>query len=465
MEMAEVDRKSDGKTAATGKGSSAGATARRRSRGRVLGKRRDTRSKPQSDEEEEADLEEEEKQEPKPASVQRVWTSADFEKSEGFLKFIGKTAEEYAASKAAFASRPRRIETAEEWEARVRKNIEEQNKAYEEMMRSQDEDESNWDYIAYRNSWNDTWSGSRGSFEDATRIPAMRFTHKPALGYYSASALDTLQIFSVKVAATSGGLQWPLDVFGIVSIRDSVDRNRNVVFHRTRDNCQTLTEQERNLVLVGPTRAVVLSMPDPLIIDVELKVKGTTESEDKRLSLLAVPLLCADKYYSHVLKSGSYTSKLSTVEFRLGYIAASVEATISVRVIRGSWPDGFHGQFAACTTGARFRHLARGDKLAGIQHEKIVLLDSSGDQNVVTVSGDGMIELSRRVVSVEKVGKLKVFVKAWEYDNNAIERVKVFTPLDAGLSNGELDIGFCQLEVSVAWSLISENPVLAKSVL
>ncbi|EAZ05549.1 hypothetical protein OsI_27764 [Oryza sativa Indica Group] len=292
----------------------------------------------------------------------------------------------------------------------------------------------------------------------AARIPAMRFTHKPALGYYSASALDTLQIFSVKVAATSRGLQWPLDVFGIVSIRDSVDRNRNVVFHRTRDNCQTLTEQERNLVLVGPTRAVVLSMPDPLIIDVELKVKGTTESEDKRLSLLAVPLLCADKYYSHVLKSGSYTSKLSTVEFRLGYIAASVEATISVRVIRGSWPDGFHGQFAACTTGARFRHLARGDKLAGIQHEKIVLLDSSGDQNVVTVSGDGMIELSRRVVSVEKVGKLKVFVKAWEYDNNAIERVKVFTPLDAGLSNGELDIGFCQLEVSVAWSLISENP-------
>ena len=56
----------------------------------------------------------------------------------------------------------------------------------------------------------------------AARIPAMRFTHKPALGYYSASALDTLQIFSVKVAATSRGLQWPLDVFGIVSIIDSV---------------------------------------------------------------------------------------------------------------------------------------------------------------------------------------------------------------------------------------------------
>lgn len=170
MEMAEVDRKSDGKTAATGKGSSSGATARRRSRGRVLGKRR-LQADDDEDEEEEAELEEEEeRQDPKPASVQRVWTSADFEKSEGFLRFIGKTAEEYAASKAAFASRPRRIETGEEWEARVRKNIEEQDKAYEEMMRSQDEDESNWDYIAYRNSWNDTWSGSRGSFEDASEF-------------------------------------------------------------------------------------------------------------------------------------------------------------------------------------------------------------------------------------------------------------------------------------------------------
>jgi len=220
-------------------------------------------------------------------------------------------------------------------------------------------------------------------------------------------------------------------------------------------------------VLVGPTRAVVLSMPDPLIIDVEMKVKGTTESEDKRLSLLAVPLLCAGKYYSHVLKSGSYTSKLSTLEFRLGYIVSSVEATISVRVIRGSWPDGFHGQFAAYTTGVRFRHLASEDILAGIELEKIVLLDSRGDQNVVTVSGDGTIELSRRVVSVEKVGKLKVLVRAWELvdHNNVVEQVKVFTPLEAGLSNGELDIGFCLLEVSVAWSLISENPVLAKSVL
>ncbi|KAF0924510.1 hypothetical protein E2562_010157 [Oryza meyeriana var. granulata] len=180
----------------------------------------------------------------------------------------------------------------------------------------------------------------------------MRFTHKSALDW-RAGTLDTLQVFSVKVAATSGGLQWPLDVFGMVSMRDSVDRNRNVVFHRTRDNCQTLTEQ----------------------------------------------------------------------------------ATISVRVICGSWPDGFCGQFAAFTTGVRFKHLAREGNIASIEHEKIVLLDSRGEK--VVVSGDGKIELSRRVVSVEKIGELKVSVKAWEVDSNVVEKVKVFTPLEAGLSNGE----------------------------
>ena len=91
---------------------------------------------------------------------------ADIDKGEGFLRSIGKTAEEYAVSK---ASRPRRrMETAEEWEARVRKNVEEQNKAYEETMRSQDEDESNLEAIQYRKFWNDVHSAHHGSFQDAS---------------------------------------------------------------------------------------------------------------------------------------------------------------------------------------------------------------------------------------------------------------------------------------------------------
>jgi hypothetical protein len=54
---------------------------------------------------------------------------------------------------------------------------------------------------------------------------------------------DTIQIFSIKVEAIRGGLQWPLDVYGMVAARDVVDHNRNIIFHRERDNCQRITEE------------------------------------------------------------------------------------------------------------------------------------------------------------------------------------------------------------------------------
>jgi hypothetical protein len=54
---------------------------------------------------------------------------------------------------------------------------------------------------------------------------------------------DTLQVYSVKLAATRGSLQLPLDVFGMVAVRDPVDHNRNIIFQRNRDECQTLTEK------------------------------------------------------------------------------------------------------------------------------------------------------------------------------------------------------------------------------
>jgi hypothetical protein len=51
---------------------------------------------------------------------------------------------------------------------------------------------------------------------------------------------DAVVVFSVKVSKLREDLQWPLDVYGVVAARDSVDRNRNLLFNRTRDNCQRL---------------------------------------------------------------------------------------------------------------------------------------------------------------------------------------------------------------------------------
>ncbi|OEL27243.1 hypothetical protein BAE44_0011739 [Dichanthelium oligosanthes] len=175
--------------------------------------------------------------------------------------------------------------------------------------------------------------------------------------------MDTLQVFSVKMAEIHGGLQWSLLVFGTVALRDSVDHNRNVIFDHDRDNYQTLTEkQDPCLVLTGPVHGVVLC--GCVVLQVSLNVRGTTESEDKEISLLAIQFRSDSMPSNSILINKHYSSRLTTLEFALDHIVYSVEATISVEIIHGWWPDGFHGHFAART--------ARIDK-------EVVLLDSRGE--------------------------------------------------------------------------------------
>lgn len=337
-----------------------------------------------------------------------------------------------------------------EAEARL---VAEARASWDRKARGEEEDEEEHDpemtldYYAYqakkfRNTWNILYFGYFGRFEDTTRIPPMRFTEKPPDS--PAYPRTTLQVFSIKVAGIEGGLQWPLHVFGKVALRDAVDHNRNMVFDRTRDNCQILTKEVPNLKLTGPSRAVLLV--DPVTIEADLKVKGRTESEDKHLSFLAVPFLITIPLES-CLRTRDFTSKLSTLRFALAIVVLSVEATISVRVRGGSWPDGLRAQFAAHTV--------------SIGREEVVLLDSGDDK--LPVSDDGTITLGRRVASVEVSGELNVSVKAWQGGEVFTHRERGFKPKEAGWSYGTLDVGFCQMDVSVAWSLLSsygENEAL-----
>lgn len=73
----------------------------------------------------------------------------------------------------------------------------------------------------------------------------MRHTDDP--GAIHAKCRDAVQVYSVEVKQIKCGLQWPIEVFGHVAVRDSIDRKRNLVFNRGRDDCQTLTAQVINL--------------------------------------------------------------------------------------------------------------------------------------------------------------------------------------------------------------------------
>ncbi|TVU37804.1 hypothetical protein EJB05_11140 [Eragrostis curvula] len=294
--------------------------------------------------------------------------------------------------------------------------------------------------IEFRQTWKSKWHGLYGRFEDVTLILPMRYTyqHAPPL----ARPCNSLQVYSAKVAAIRGTFQCPLHVFGMVAIRDSVDRNRNLVFYRRRENCQTLTEKDPHLVLTGPTRTVVVTDPasDPVIIEFDLKVKGAAESDDRYLSYLAVPLTCSSGYGS---SSFEYISKHSTLELTVGEVGSAVEATIFIQVVAGSWPVGFHGQFAASNPST--------------DHRKVVLLDF-GDHKVSAIDKHGYVILSRQVFSVEVCEELKVSVEAWKDGCKVVEEEVVFTPEKAGRSYGDLCLGSCKLEVLVAWSLVLPEP-------
>ncbi|KAF7100353.1 hypothetical protein CFC21_101880 [Triticum aestivum] len=221
----------------------------------------------------------------------------------------------------------------------------------------------------------------------------MRYVN-PASGC-SAKAMDTLQIMSVKVAAINGGLHWPL--------------------------------QDCYLALSGPSRAIVVSY-DPTYVEVSLKVKGAIESEDKDLSALIVV------FRAGACPQNVYPSRLSTLEMNFDHIYQSVEATVFIRIIGGSWPDGFRGVFSAASS--------RDDTL------QVKLLEFEDGR--LPADSNGVIALTRRVVSVALQRNLKVSVMAFPRNvGYAAETSEaVLQPHRAGVSppGVNLCVGSCSME-------------------
>jgi hypothetical protein len=131
---------------------------------------------------------------------------------------------------------------------------------------------------------------------------------------------------------------------------------------------------------------------NPVTFEVDLKVKGETEAEDKVLSLKIFEYDRPAAYGSNAyVTRNCCSSKRSTLGFKLATLLDTVEATVvSAKVVGGSWLDHFRGR-VVCRT-------------ASASKEDIVLLDSRDGRMPITA--DGEIELSRSVVSVELTGQL-----------------------------------------------------------
>ncbi|TVU39109.1 hypothetical protein EJB05_12514, partial [Eragrostis curvula] len=250
---------------------------------------------------------------------------------------------------------------------------------------------------------------------------------------------DTAQVFSVSVKGIKPefGFQWPIEVYGFVAVRDNLDFRRNIIFYRDRNNCQTLNAEDSSLVLTGPSRAVVAG--DIIHFEVELKVKGTRESEDKMLSFLFIDHNCilARSSYGKLFRE-THTNKYCTTELMFAQLRVAVEATVDVKFV-----EGLRNQFC-------LRIFAQ---TKSFPHDDFVLFDSRGGD--IVESDEGTIKLSRSVVSVESDGELILFAEAREPNSSAVVRDKItLIPKRESTSDGFFNLGFCKMEVCISWSLL-----------
>ncbi|XP_020173924.1 uncharacterized protein [Aegilops tauschii subsp. strangulata] len=292
-------------------------------------------------------------------------------------------------------------------------------------------------FASHREYWEDTnisKTGQCGRFQDNTTLSPMQFTHyTPGITLPPAAVTGTtVQIYSFKITRLHNDLKWPLYVYGEVAARDTVDRNRNLLFCRSEFRGQVLTENDSSLCLTGPSRAIVAE--DPVDFEVELRIiEGDDEIKDRVLMSLS-------KRYDGAEQPLCFHGSMCSAELSLGRLAATVQATIvGVRVGKGRWPFECGGRVTCSLYSAEV-----GDHLC----DEVVLLDSA--EKIPEDGLDGYISLSRSVVSVQLQGRLKVSIQAYGRSEPPVD--VEFHPQDCNISMGSCFVYGTKVDITVAWS-------------
>ncbi|WVZ95414.1 hypothetical protein U9M48_041182, partial [Paspalum notatum var. saurae] len=243
---------------------------------------------------------------------------------------------------------------------------------------------------------------------------------------------DSANVLSLKIASCDVG--FPIDVYGTVIARDSIDLKCVYLFCRERDHCQLILSKDESLILSGPKRGLALMCT--IYFEIDLKIKGAKRSKDKQLSkgyitLDGVPLRFQDKM---VVERKSMDTKLSNVVITYAVVHYAVEATFAIEVLQGT----FSGEVSACTTNIR---------------DSLVLYDSKlSDGN-----GRGVIQLLRHVVAVSLKEKLIASIAAWTGDGKTKRTTIKFIPRVNGADEKAITCGSIKMRVKVTWSIISRE--------
>ncbi|KAL6619824.1 hypothetical protein ACP70R_034963 [Stipagrostis hirtigluma subsp. patula] len=262
--------------------------------------------------------------------------------------------------------------------------------------------------------------------------------HDPKQGgkYFTRYSVADFSEFDIDEESplVSSDVGFPINVYGTVIARDSIDHKCVYLFRRDRDHCQLINSEDESLIMTGPKRGI--ASIDDTYVEIDLKIKDHREQKDKELSKGYVSIRGArrqlDKY---VLESRSLDTRLSTVEVMYVVVKAAVEATIAFEVLEGD----FYGEITA--------------SLASFEGNSMVLHDSSKVVDVISGEGKRVIQLLRSIVAVYLEDILSLTIASQTGDGKATRTID-FTPRINGADEDEISVGVSKMRVKVSWSII-----------
>ncbi|KAK3137744.1 hypothetical protein QOZ80_5BG0456610 [Eleusine coracana subsp. coracana] len=247
---------------------------------------------------------------------------------------------------------------------------------------------------------------------------------------------NSANVLSVKIASSDVG--FPIEVYGTVIARDSLDQKCVYLFRRDRDHSHIILTKDEELILIGPKRGLALT--DAIYFEIDLKIKGDDgqRKNDKQLSKGYLTLNGVSRHFQDEMEVESYPldSMLSKVVVTCAVEKRAVEATVAIEVVKGK----FCGEITACTTNIR---------------DSLVLHDSRL-MTAEIMTGEGVVPLLRRVVAVGLKEKLVVTIaRAGVCKAERKHTISKFTPRVNGGDEKERVCGSLEMRVRVTWSIIS----------
>ncbi|KAF7005368.1 hypothetical protein CFC21_020494 [Triticum aestivum] len=246
---------------------------------------------------------------------------------------------------------------------------------------------------------------------------------------------NSANIVSVNIASSDYG--YPLNVYGTIIARDSLDRKRVYLFQRAKDDCQNISSKNEPLVLTGPKRGLMIF--DSIIFEVDLKAKDVNgrKVNDERVSkglmeINGISRLSFPPKYK--VQTEKLVSMHSTLDLNYTFVRKAVEGTVEMRILEAGPVDYFHGKIVARTSSFPCDIMLHDSKLAGM----------------LTAGDGGVVQTARRVVSVSVDETLLLTVAVAAGGVRTVE----FTPKHGSYDEEKITCDDYKMLVKVTWSIV-----------